>query len=201
MSTAPLNYGRDELATLAYHANCNYHSRTEASFGQTQLREMSSRSRGHRLLLFMGERTPTQIQLSFVMATKTKARLREEVLRAPVPVGSLSSHSPGNHSSVLAARYMVDLSVPALDRSSKSLLWVKLAERKPQPRPEGSLVHSPCRPSSLAKFTRLQLAPCGEGLVGAAGLSSVHLIHSRLTSHWFSFEANRGIALQFKRDR
>lgn len=73
----------------------------------------------------MNERTPTQIQLSFVMATKTKARPKEEVPRAPVPVGSLSSHSPGNHDTVLTARYMVDLSVPALDRSNKFPLWVK----------------------------------------------------------------------------
>lgn len=165
--------GTSRLATLAYHANCNYHSRTEVSFGQTQLREMSSRSRGHRLLLFMGERTPTQIQLSFVMATKTKARPREEVPRAPVPVGSLSS--------LYQCLY---LSVPALDRSGKSLLWVKGCPNwqrgSPNPGLKGplSLVHSPYRPSSLAKFTRLHLAPCGEGLVGAAGLSSVHLIHS-----------------------
>lgn len=69
---------------------------------------------------------------------------------------------------------------PALDRSSKSSVGEKvseLAERKPQRWPEGSLVHSPGCPSSLAKFVRLHLAPCGEEPVGAAGLSSVHLIH------------------------
>lgn len=155
------------LAALAHRANCNDHSRTEASFG---LRELSSRSRGHRLLLFMGERTPTQIQLSFVMATKTKARPREEVPRAPVPVGSLSSHSPGNHGSVLEARYMVDPSVPALDRSSKSLLWVKGCPNRQRESPNSSLkgpsssLHA--APGALPSLQDSTLHPAGKGRWG-----------------------------------
>lgn len=58
------------------------------------------------------------------MATMTNARPREEVPRAPVPVGSLSLILQGT-TTVLTARYMVDPSMPALDRSIKSLLGVK----------------------------------------------------------------------------